>query len=178
MKTAANASKKAPPPEQFPTGDEETTSGMVFTMKRKVPAAFNECSFSAECAPSTHVVSIEGHPPPQDMVVIQEGQGESSRGPNLWDPNLDISAYLEETLLLNEEKEKLDTHTDVSLLHNVMRQLGQALAAGCLATSKVKRDKQWRKETPSTIRRKLQSCKGSSNMLKLLSKRSTIDWSR
>jgi len=75
MKIAANASKKAPPSEQSPTGDEETTFGLVFTRKRKASAAFNKRSFSVERAPSPHVVSIEGHPPPQDMVVIQEGQG-------------------------------------------------------------------------------------------------------
>jgi len=110
MKAAANVPKeslKLKAPAQSPFDDKETTSGMVFTRKRKTLAAPTEHSYSIGRAPSIHVVPFGGQIPPRDTMVIQEGEAESSKKSYLWDPNLDASFYLEEALLPNEKKKQL-----------------------------------------------------------------------
>jgi len=56
----------------------------------------------------------------------------------LWDPTLDAPTYVEKTLLSAEAKEKLECLEEDQLVEQVVRQLRQALAANCLAISKLR----------------------------------------
>jgi len=53
-----------------PTDDEETTSGLVSTRKRKEIASPTEHSHSDGRAPSHHATSSEGHTLSRDMMVV------------------------------------------------------------------------------------------------------------
>jgi len=69
---------------QTPTDeDEETTSGLVFTRKRKVIVALIEHSHSNGRAPSHHVAPLEGQALPRDMTRRRSGelQREKHMGP-------------------------------------------------------------------------------------------------
>jgi len=60
------------------------------------------------------------------MMVVQEGEAETSKGRNLWDPSLDAP------------KERLVAHDKNHLVHEGIRQFGQALARSCLVVAKMK----------------------------------------
>ncbi|XP_068504048.1 uncharacterized protein [Phaseolus vulgaris] len=64
-------------------------------------------------------------------MVVQEGEAESSKGRNLWDPSLDAP------------KERLVAHDKNHLVHEGIRQFGQALARSCLVVAKMK---EWKAE--------------------------------
>jgi len=117
--------------------DEETNYGLVFKSKRKDIAAPIEHSHSNGWAPSYRAPSASPTLP-CDMMVVQEEEGMSSRGKGLWDLDLDVPSFLEKTLLPNEEKEKLITLEEDRLVHETMRQLGQALAASFFLVTKLK----------------------------------------
>jgi len=121
-----------------PTNKEEITSGMVFMRKRKILATPTEHSYSVGRVPSHHVAPSEVQVTPLEVVDVQECEAESSKKPNLWDPNLDTSSYLEENLLPIKEKEKLMAHDESHLFCEAMRLFGQAHATSCLAISKLK----------------------------------------
>jgi len=123
---------------QAPTDDEETTSRLVFTRKRKAIAAPTKHSHSNGRAPSHHVTPSEGQNPPRDMMVVREGKAKSSKRGNLWNPSLDATTFLEEVLLRAEEKEKLMAHDENHLVREAIRKFGQVLATCCLAAAKMK----------------------------------------
>jgi len=74
MKAASNAPKdpkmKALLTAQASTNKEETTSGLVFTRKRKILATTTEHSFSVGRAPFYHVVPSRGQTTPLNMVDV------------------------------------------------------------------------------------------------------------
>ena len=57
---------------QSPSDDEETTSRMVFTRKRKTLSTPTKCSCLVGWTPPHHLVPFGGQTPPQDTVVIKE----------------------------------------------------------------------------------------------------------
>ena len=73
--------------------DQETTSRLVFKIKRKATATLTEHSHLDGRAPSQHAALSEGRAPTLDVVVIQEGEAESYRGKSLWDPILFNISY-------------------------------------------------------------------------------------
>ena len=79
MKATANAPKdflrlKDPATSQVPTDDEETTSGPIFTRKRKaLTAPTTEHSHSDGCASSQHVAPSH-HAAPSHHIVPSKGQ--------------------------------------------------------------------------------------------------------
>jgi len=127
---------------QAPTEqDEETTSGLVFKRKSKATVAPTEHSHSNGQAPSHHVAPSEGQAPPLDVIVIQEGEAESSRGKNLWDSSFDVPTHGEHTFMPSDDKDKLMAHDEDQLYHDAMKQIGQVFAMGCLAISKTRAQK-------------------------------------
>jgi len=94
---------------------------MVFTRKRKILATPTEHSYSVGRVPSHHAAPSGGQATPLDVVDFQECEAESLKKPNPWDPNLDTSSYLEETLLPIKEKEKLMAHDESHLLCEAMK---------------------------------------------------------
>jgi len=64
--------------------------------------------------------------------------GASAPEGGLWDPNLDAPTFLENTLLSAQAKEKLESLEKDQLVKQAVRQLGQALAANCLAISQLR----------------------------------------
>ena len=100
--------------------------------------SFRWCAPSHHVAPSHHAAPEEGQTLPRDVVVFQEGEAESLKRPNIWDPNLDAPSYIEEVMLHPEEMEKLVTHDEGHLIREAIRRFGQALATTCLATTKIK----------------------------------------
>jgi len=79
---------------QAPTEqDEETTSGLVFKRKRKATTPPTKHSPSDGRAPNQDVAHLVDHAPPQDVIVIQEREAESSKRNSSWDPDFDIPTY-------------------------------------------------------------------------------------
>jgi len=186
MRVAANVPKdslrlEALIPTQVPTDDEETTLGLVFTRKRKAVAAPTEHSHSDGRAPSHHDAPSEGQTPLRDMVVIQEGEAESLRRPNLWNPNLDDPSYLKKVLLRTEEREKLMTRDESYLIREAIRQFGQALAISCLTASKVNKRitaEELRIQETSSSAKRWKICKTSSNIPRISNKKVSDSWLR
>ena len=92
-------------------------------------------------SPSHNVAPSEGQTMPQDMMVVREGEIESSKRRNLWNPRLDAPTFLEEVLLSAEEKERLMTHNENHLVREAIRKFDQALATSCLGAAKIKERK-------------------------------------
>ena len=129
----------------FTEDDEETNFGLVFKRKRKVIVVPTEHSNSDRRAPSnsdgpapSNCAPSASPTQPRDRMVMQEDEGTSYRGKGLGDLDLDVPSLLKETLLPNEEKEKLMTLEKDHLAHETMRQLGKVFAASCLVVTKLK----------------------------------------
>jgi len=69
---------------------------------------------------------------------LQERVGASVLVGGLWDPTLNTPTFLEKALLSTQAKEKLESLEEDQLVEQAVRQLGQALAANCLAISKLR----------------------------------------
>ena len=126
-----------------PTGDEETFSGPVFRRKRKRKAlvAPTEHSHLDWRAPFHHATPSKDQSLPRDMVVIEEGEVESSKGKNLWNLSLDAPKFLKKALLPAEERERLMAYDKIHFAHEAIRKFGQALATICLVATKMKERK-------------------------------------
>jgi len=110
---------------QTPTKqDEETTFRLVFKRKRKTTIPPTEHSHSDGRASHQDIAHSHGHAPPQDVIVIQECEAESSKEKSLWDPDFDIPS--ETTFLPKEDKDRLMARDEDHLLHDAMKQFGQA----------------------------------------------------
>jgi len=87
-KDSLNQKLKAPATTtSTPTDDEETPLGSVFPRKRKKLATPTEHNHSDGHAPSHHATPFEDQSLPREMVVIQEGEAESSKGKKSMGPN-------------------------------------------------------------------------------------------
>jgi len=128
------------------TDNEETYSGLVFKRRRKAATEPSKHSVSDGRAPSP-LAPPPSPPPSHDMVVVQEDEGTSATEGGLWDSNLDAPSFLKKTLLSTKAKEKLKSLEEDHLVEQAVRQLEQALAANCLAISKLKGWKGLAKET-------------------------------
>ena len=120
-----------------PTDDEETYSGPVFKRRRKPATEPSEHYVSDGRAPSPQAPP-PSPPPSHDMVVVQEDEDRSALEGRLWDPSLDALSFLENTLLSVKAKEKLESLEEDQLVEQAVRQLRQAMAATCLAISKLR----------------------------------------
>jgi len=79
--------------------DEKTTSWLVFKRKRKAIAPPTEHSHSDGRVPYQDVAHSTDHALPQNVIVIQECEAESSKRKSVWDPNFDIPIYGEKAFL-------------------------------------------------------------------------------
>jgi len=79
-------------------------------------------------APSQQVALSEGQASPLKVIVIQEGEPESSRGKRLWDPSFDVPTHGEHTFLPSDDKVRLMAHDEDQLYRDTMKQIGQAFA--------------------------------------------------
>jgi len=89
-------------------------------------------------APSHHAAPSEGQTPPRDMMIIQEGKAESSKGKSLWNPSLNVPTYLEKALLPNEDRERLMGYDENHLVREAIKQFGQAFTTSCLPLTRKK----------------------------------------
>ena len=85
---------------------------LVFKRKRKAIAAPTEHSHSDEHAPSQHVAPLEAQTLPRDVIFIQEGEEDSSRGKSLWDLSFDVPTHGEHTFLPSDNKDRLMAHDE------------------------------------------------------------------
>jgi len=115
------------------------------------------------------------------MADIQEGEAESSKGKNLWDPSLNAPTFLEKALLPAEEREMLMAHDENHFVREAIRQFSQALPTSCLAATKMKERKVAEdlkaQESPSSAER-WNTCKVSSSIPKTYNKKLSNTWSR
>jgi len=72
---------------------------------------------------------------------VHESGGDNLRKGGLWDPSLDATSFFEKTLLPVEARVELDNLREDQLVGQIVGQLGQYLAANCLALSKLMRGK-------------------------------------
>jgi len=118
--------------------DEDTASGFIFTRKRgraravsPMPSPYRDQAASNVARPpqpSTALPTTQGH---------LEGGAESSRRKGLWDFDVDIISYLEDSLLGSEGVERVGGHGGHYLLQEAMKQFGQALATSCVVVKKL-----------------------------------------
>ena len=120
-----------------PTEDEETYSESVFKRRCKADTEPSEHSVLDGRAPSPQA-PLPSPPHSRDMVVVQEDEGTSAPEGRLWDPSLDAPSFLKKILLSAKAKEKLESLEEDQPVEQAVRQLGQALAANCLAISKMR----------------------------------------
>jgi len=66
-----------------------------------------------------------------------EGGAKSSGRKGLWDLDIDITSYLEDSLLRPEDEERMMVHGGHHLIQEAKKHFGQTLATSCLAAKKL-----------------------------------------
>jgi len=118
--------------------EEDTTSGLAFKRKRKATAPPTEHSHLDGQTLDQDIVPLEGQASHRDVIVIQEGEAESSKSKSLWEPSSDVPTYGEHVFLHRDDKDKLMALDEDHLLRDTMKQIWQTFAMGFLVVSKAR----------------------------------------
>jgi len=97
--------------------DEDTASGFIFTRKRGRNRAISPVPSSSQGQTTLSVAPPQqpSNVPPATPCYL-EGGAKSSRRKCLWDTDIDITSYLEDSLLRSEDEERMVVHGGHHLL--------------------------------------------------------------